>query len=156
MGEEGLRLATGEMDLTCMRIFGIYGPDQQDKLIPNLLARVIRREKITVDHRYGSMEVQSGGLRTNPIYIDDAVRAIETIATVRGVPVVNVAGDEVLSIRQMVGIMGEVSGIIPDVAVLDRERAGDLIGDISRFRSIYTLPRTPFRAGIQEVFDALQ
>lgn len=156
MGEECLRLAVGEMDLTCMRIFGIYGTYQQDKLIPNLLQRVIRREPITVDRRTGAMEVQPGGLRTNPIYIEDAVRAIEVIATVRDVPEVNVAGDEVLSIRQMVDIMGEVAGVVPGVTVLDRERAGDLIGDVSLFRSIYPLPRTPFRVGIQEVFDALQ
>ncbi len=156
MGEEGLRLAAGGMDLTCLRIFGVYGPGQADKLIPNLIARVTRGETVTVDRQPSAAEAQPEGLRTNPIYIDDTVRAIEMVAGIRGVPVMNFAGDEVLSIRQMVEIIGEVAGTSPQVAVNDRERAGDLIGDTSLFRSHYTPPLTPFKEGIQKVLEASQ
>lgn len=156
MGEEGLRLAAGGMDLTCLRIFGVYGPGQTDKLIPNLIARVTRGEPVTVDRQPCFAEAQPGGLRTNPIYIDDTVRAIEMVAGIRGVPVMNFAGDEVLSIRQMVEIIGEVAGTSPQVAVTDRERAGDLIGDTSLFRFHYTSPLTPFKEGIQKVLEASQ
>lgn len=156
MGEEGLRLAAGGMDLTCLRIFGVYGPSQTDKLIPNLVARVQRGETVTVDRQPSVTEAQPGGLRTNPIYIDDAVRAIEVVAGIRGVPVMNFAGDEVLSIRQMVEVIGEAAGMSPHVVVNDRERTGDLIGDTSLFRSYYPSPLTPFKEGIQKVLEASQ
>ncbi|MCS4509754.1 NAD-dependent epimerase/dehydratase family protein [Xylophilus ampelinus] len=156
LGEEGVRLAATGMDLTCLRIFGVYGPNQTDKLIPNLVARVIRGETVTVDRQPSPDESEPGGMRTNPIYIDDAVRAIETVAGLRGLPVMNFAGDEMLSIRQMVEIIGEVVGISPKVAVNDRVRTGDLIGDVSLFRSHYTTSLTTFKKGIQKVLEASQ
>jgi len=156
MGEEGLRLAAGEMDLTCLRIFGVYGPDQTDKLIPNLISRVLQGETITVDSQNAALEALPGGLRTNPIYIEDAVQAIEMVAMSRGVPVVNMAGDEVLSIKDMVEIIGDAVGVAPKIAVTDRRRSGDLIGDVSLFRSLYTKPLTSFKSGIKKVLEALQ
>ncbi len=156
MGEEGLRLAAGGMDLTCLRIFGVYGPGQTDKLIPNLVARVTRGETVTVDLQPSSAEPQPGGMKTNPIYIDDAVRAIEAVAEIRDVPIMNFGGDEVLSIRQMVEIIGEVAVTPQKVAVNDRERAGDLIGDTFLFRSHYTSALTSFKEGIQKVLEASQ
>lgn len=156
LGEEGVRLAATGMDLTCLRIFGVYGPNQTDKLIPNLVSRVLRGETVTVDRQPSQDEPDPGGMRTNPIYIDDAVRAIEAVAGIRGLPVLNFAGDEVLSIRQMVEIIGEVVGVSPDVTVNDRTRAGDLIGDVSLFRAHYTASLTPFKKGIRKVLEASQ
>ena len=65
----------------------------------------------------------------NPIYIDDAVAAIVAALAVDGHKIVNVAGDEIVTIRQIAEAAGRAVGVEPVFEDGGGQAAGDVIGD---------------------------
>ncbi len=59
------------------------------------------------------------------------------------------AGPDVLSIREVGGVMGEVLGVVPRFQVVDDLDAPDLVPDLALLRRrLPPLPRIPFRRGV--------
>lgn len=108
------------------RFFFIYGPGQRRMLIPTLAAQVAAREEILI---HGDP-----GLRINPIYVDDAARVFEPALTSRAAGTFNVAGDEQVTITELVGMVGEAVGKRPRIRHEAAQVEGDLVADISRVR----------------------
>ncbi|MDX6563382.1 MAG: hypothetical protein QOD65_3196, partial [Gaiellales bacterium] len=77
---------------------------------------------------------EGGRPRMNPIYIDDAVAAIVHALAADGHKVVNVAGDEVVTIRQIAEAAGRAVGVEPILEDVGGTAAGDVIGDTTEFR----------------------
>ena len=57
--EEVLANFSNEIEVNCLRIFGVYGPQQTDKLVPNLFHRIKEREPIFLDG-IGSADADPG------------------------------------------------------------------------------------------------
>jgi nucleoside-diphosphate-sugar epimerase len=95
-------------------------------MIPGIIGRV----------RSGSaVSLNAGGRpRMNPIYIDDAVAAIIHALANDGHRIVNVAGDEVVTIRQIAEAAGRAVGVEPIFEDGGGTAAGDVIGDTTEFR----------------------
>ena len=112
-----------------LRFFAPYGPGQVKRLIPGLIARVANGDAVAL---------RGGGRpRMTPVYVDDAVEAIVRSLESDEDLVVNVAGDEVASIRDlaerigaMVGreaVFEEVGGDAPGDLIARNERMHDLL-----------------------------
>lgn len=108
------------------RLFFVYGAGQHGMLMPTLVEKVARGETITIDG--------PDGIRINPIYVDDAVAALFAGLELDRSAVFNVAGDETVTLRELVQLMGKVLG--RDVRIESRGAApdGDLVGDNTRLK----------------------
>jgi nucleoside-diphosphate-sugar epimerase len=72
-----------------LRFFTVYGPGQRGMLVANLIERVVAGEPIEVDE-----------LTINPIYVEDAARAV--VAAIGKSITANVSGDETVSLPELV------------------------------------------------------
>lgn len=110
-----------------LRLFAPYGPGQVNRMIPGIIGRVRDGRSVTL--------VEGGRPRMNPIYVDDAVGAILAALDVDGHLIVNVAGDEIVTIRQIAEAAGRVLGAEPVFEDAGGSAAGDVVGDTTAFRA---------------------
>jgi UDP-glucose 4-epimerase len=130
-----------------LRPFFVYGPGQQRMLIPTLIDRVTAGERITVEGR--------PGLHINPIYVDDAVRVFEPALAHEGTGLFNVAGDEAITITDLVHLIAELAGQPAQITHADNNFAGDLLGDNSQMREVLGVtPITSLRDGLGRTIAA--
>jgi nucleoside-diphosphate-sugar epimerase len=108
------------------RFFFIYGPGQQRMLIPTLAARIAAREEVVIEG--------DPGLRINPIYVEDAARVFEPALSSGAAGTFNVAGEEHVTITELVGLIGEAVGERPQVRHDPVQVEGDLVADVARMR----------------------
>jgi nucleoside-diphosphate-sugar epimerase len=88
-----------------LRPFAPYGPTQTGRLIPGLIERVREGRPVTLN--------RGGRPRMTPMYVADAVRAFSGALDIDGHHVVNVAGDEAVSIQELAELIGEALGREP-------------------------------------------
>lgn len=94
--------------IVAARLFTVYGPYQEEMLIPNLLSRVRSRIAITV----------AGGIGPvfSPLWLDDGVEFLmrcSSFDTSSSFEVLNLAGSEIISVRRMAEVFGELTGARP-------------------------------------------
>lgn len=111
-----------------LRFFFVYGPGQRGMLVPTLFGRVLSGEEVAIEGETG--------LRINPIHVQDAVRVFEPALGLGRSDVFNVAGDEVVSIEELVRLMEAVTGRTAVVRHEPSGRSGDLVGDNARMKEI--------------------
>jgi nucleoside-diphosphate-sugar epimerase len=116
----------GEFRTLAFRFFFIYGPGQQRMLIPSLAARVAARQEIVIEG--------NPGLRINPIYVDDATRVFEPALTSAATGTFNVAGEEQVTITELVELIGDAVDERPRVRHEAAQADGDLVADVVRIR----------------------
>jgi UDP-glucose 4-epimerase len=153
--EEALALMQGELDVTSVRIFGLYGPGQSGRLVPNLAASVAQHRPVTLAPRPGAARCD-GGLRISLLHVDDAVRILAALLELRGLPVLNLGGPEALDIRGLAEIIGERLGVAPELRETDRARAGDLVADIRLLQTALGPTFVPIREGLEAVVAPLR
>jgi len=127
------------------RFFFVYGPGQRGMLVPSLLERVVGGGPITIQGE--------PGLRLNPIFIRDAIRVFEPALALGRSELFNVAGDEVVTIRDLVRLMEEATGrqaAVSHAAAAGGE--GDLVGDNTRMKELLGVtPATALRDGLRSM-----
>lgn len=142
-----LEQAPAEVGVCALRLFAPYGPGQNGRLIADLVGRVSSGRSVVL--RGG------GHPRLNPIYVDDVaeivVRALEN-----PVPrLLNVAGDEILSIRDMAEAIGRALGVSPLFEDAPGDPPADLVGDTTLLRQTFELGTLiPFERGIAATVGA--
>jgi len=109
------------MHIVVLRPFFIYGPGQnRTMLIPRLMDNVASGRPISL---HGS-----DGIRVNPIHVKDAAAAVIAGLSVNQSATFNIAGPDVLSIREICEGMGSYLGRDPVFATLGGE-AEDIVGN---------------------------
>jgi nucleoside-diphosphate-sugar epimerase len=131
-----------EFRTLAFRFFFIYGPGQQRMLIPTLAARVAARQEVVIEG--------DPGLRINPIYVDDATRVFEPALTSDAAGTFNVAGEEQVTITELVGLIGDAVGEQPRLRHEAAQVAGDLVADATRMRDeLRVQPQVPLADGLR-------
>jgi UDP-glucose 4-epimerase len=93
-------------DVMILRPFFIYGPGQSaEKLISRVIASVRDGQSIQL---WGDE-----GLRINPIHVDDAAELLSILLETKGSRTLNVAGPDIVSIRQIAEVVGRLIGVSP-------------------------------------------
>ena len=130
-----------QLGATIFRFVAPYGPGQRDRLIPTLVERVREARPITLN--------DGGRPRTNPIYVDDVVHAIfAALESPRGL--VNVAGDEAVTIRDIGELIGQILGLEPVYERAEGGATGDLVTDNRRMHQLLGLGAlVPLAEGIR-------
>lgn len=131
-----------------LRFFFVYGPRQRNMLIPNLLGRVLKSESISIEGK--------PGLNINPIYVDDVVRAFPSILHKPVEGAFNIAGDEVVSMTELVNLMGEMSAKTVNINYQEAKVNGDLAADNTRMKQVLGVsPNFSLRQGLSEMVKSL-
>jgi UDP-glucose 4-epimerase len=97
-----------DMEVVVVRPFTVYGPGQRQMIVARLAASVQSGEPIQLAGGEGSY--------LTPTYIDDCVAALRRLADIplpESPHTVNVAGPEMLSVRQMASTIGDLLGRTP-------------------------------------------
>lgn len=110
---------------TTMRLVAPYGPGQRARLIPRLIDRL--RNGLPVVLNKGSSP------RLNPVYVDDVVRAVLRSLELPGDRVVNVAGDDVVDVRELAAMIGEALGVEPSFEP-SHHVAGNVVAQNARMK----------------------
>lgn len=149
--EEGLSLCRSDLSTTAVRIFGVYGPGQTDKLVPNLAKSIRSGQAIKLAPHPCDAE-DSGGLRISLSYIDDVVDVLLQLIKKPGPEVINLAGPEVLSIKDIAEQIGKQCGVMPIFEFADRSRSFDLVADVSMLVEFCSPRFTTFSEGVERTF----
>lgn len=127
-----------------LRFFFVYGPGQKGMLISNLLHKISNDEAIVIEGK--------PGLRINPIYIEDAIQVFEPSLHLQKSKLFNVAGDEIVTMTDLVRMMEKVSGRVGIVTNTDRIHHGDLIGDNRRMKEVLKVhPKVSLAEGLSKM-----
>lgn len=127
-----------------LRFFFVYGRGQKAMLIPRLIDNIKKGEPIIV---YGK-----SGIRINPIQVNDAIRAFQPSLETPVSGVFNIAGDEVVSIKELSEKIGRLMGKAPVFVYEKNNIPGDIIGDNSRMKSVLgVIPEISLNEGISEL-----
>ncbi len=135
-------------NVVILRLFFVYGPGQRSTmLIPRLIARVQDGAPIILQGEQG--------IRLNPTHVSDAAEAVVRAVGLTHSETVNVAGPEVLTLREMGEIIGQIVGKRPVFTVEERSTPRHLCGDLAKMRRLLGAPRVGFAEGVQSIVQSM-
>jgi len=135
------------MNVIVLRFFFVYGPGQrQNMLIPRLIRSVREGTPITLQG--------PEGIRINPTHVSDAAEAILRAMELSGSHKINVAGPEVLSLRDIGNAIGQRLGREPVFLEQADTVPHHLVGDIRRMAQILTPPVVRFKDGVVDLLSS--
>lgn len=131
------------MNVTVLRFFFMYGRGQKrSMLVPRLIDNIMSGQPITLQG--------PDGIKINPIHVSDAVAALEHCLALEGSHTFNVAGAEVLSLRDIAGIIGKAVGRDP-IFNIENMESRNLIANIDALSESLIAPKISFAQGILEL-----
>lgn len=136
----------GDFDVAVLRLGAPYGPGQQaTRMIPAIAGKVRRGEPVQLNNA-------AGNPRITPTYVGDLVAILERLALMPGSRMLNVAGPEHCSVRDIAQRAGEVFGIEPAFEVADAPAVGDLMLDTARMHELGLSAPTALAEGLRRTF----
>jgi nucleoside-diphosphate-sugar epimerase len=102
-----------------LRLFQPYGPGQSDRLIPKLADRIRKGQVVQLN--------KDDRPRITPVYVDDVTRAVESAIDSSYSGTVNIAGDRVVSIRELAEEIGHALACEPLFEASEQDSA-DMMG----------------------------
>jgi UDP-glucose 4-epimerase len=122
-----VRSYAGYFQSSIMRLFRPYGPDQTARLIPNLASSIGQGRAVRLD--------KDDRPRMTPIYIDDVIHAIKQAMSCSYSGTINIAGDRVVSMRELAQEIGRTLGREPIFKETGNESA-DAAGDNNLMKQV--------------------
>ena len=153
--EEVLNLFRNDLEVTVVRLFGVYGPGQTSRMVPCLVEAVASGQPVTISPRIDQPH-DIEGLRISLCYVDDVVATLLQLGRQGGVDCVNVASEEVVSVREIARTIGELLGTPVRFEISECPRLFDLIADVTRLKELTPRAFVPFRVGIRRTVMAKQ
>jgi nucleoside-diphosphate-sugar epimerase len=128
------------MTTVVVRPFFVYGPTQRGMLVASLAQRILDGAPVT-----------GPGPRMNPIHVGDAVRALEAAIALERSTVVNLAGDEIVTVADLARGLADAAGVEAQIA--DGEPPpGHLVADTARMRDVLGVtPAISLEQGLRDV-----
>ncbi len=143
--ESLLAFFTSRLLVQILRPFFIYGPGQKESfLIPRLVQSVGAGKPIKV--------AGGRGPQLNPIWVDDAAAAFESALDLTKSVTVNVAGPQVVSLRQIADCLGLYARRQP-VFEETGDPPADYVADTSLMAMTVGTPNMLPQAGLGRLFD---
>lgn len=135
---------SGYLQTCILRLFHPYGSDQSNRLVPNLADRIRRQETVRLH--------KDDRPRLTPIYIDDVVTAILRAMDSSYCGIVNIAGDRVVSVRELTE---EIGSALKSKSRFEEsgEESGDLMGDNALMKQVLgAWPMITLSEGLSRTF----
>ena len=90
------------------------------------------------------------GIIINPVYVGDAVAALERLMELELSETFNIGGGEILSLRQIGELIGKLVGEKPVFECHEETKPGYLAGDISKMSALLGKPKISFADGLEK------
>ncbi|MEP7264737.1 MAG: NAD(P)-dependent oxidoreductase [Bacteroidota bacterium] len=130
-----------------LRVFSVYGPEQQQMMIPGIIQRIKQNQPLIL--------AGNAGIYLSPLYIDDCVKMI--IALTSDLPdpgVYNLSGNDVVSLKDIVEVIESLLQIKATVSDISGEPSS-LVGDGSKlYNAIQYTPLVNVRTGLEQTLKA--
>lgn len=124
-----------------IRPFFMYGKGQNESmLIPRLINNIKKGNKIILNGKKG--------IKINPIYITDAAKAVAKILDIEGEHIINIAGKEIVTLKELCVIIGKELDKEP-IFETNNVPQDDLIADISMMKQKLSVPLIDILTGIK-------
>ncbi len=122
-----------------LRIFFMYGPGQKlNMLVPKLIHSVSENQAIQL--------AGSDGIKLNPIFVEDVVSIIENRLQSQDSRIVNVAGLEIVSIKELAEMIGSVLNIMPKFEMVEPQL--DFVSESILLSESLSRPPTSLQEGL--------
>ena len=129
-----------------LRPFFIYGPNQnRSMLIPRLFDSIAQGNPVNFQG--------DSGIRINPIHVYDAAMAVAATLKYEESATFNIAGPNVLSLRDICDTIGEYLGVKP-IYKKHLGEPNDLIADISAMREKLIVPKIIFENSLLDIANS--
>lgn len=126
-----------------IRPFFMYGINQNETmLIPRLINSVKESKEIFINGK--------SGIKINPIYIDDAVKCVSNILKLKGDYIINIAGKEVMSLKEIVEVISKIVDKKPNVKYIKNSQQ-NLVADIEMMNKYLGEPTVTIEKGIKKM-----
>jgi len=126
-----------------IRPFFMYGEGQNETmLIPRLINSVKNELELTISGK--------DGIKINPIHIDDAVQSVMKILEISGEHIINIAGKDIVSLKELVQMISKIVNINP-LFKYNGAIQHDLIADILVMKEILHVPKISIEEGLRKV-----
>jgi UDP-glucose 4-epimerase len=143
-GELLVESYSGLMSTLIVRPFFIYGPNQSaSMLIPRLVQSIKEGKALALQG--------DNGLSINPIYVDDAAFLLSRALDTSKNGVVNLAGPESVSLREIGNLIGTMIGVEPVFTRTPDTKAPAVISDNARLEILLGKPQTRVDTGLRSV-----
>lgn len=88
-------------DIKILRLFGVYGKDQRNMLIPNIMNSIKEEQEIKL--------AKGDGLFITPLFIEDCVSMLKLLIANKKDEhtIYNISGSEIISLKQIVNIISK-------------------------------------------------
>ena len=117
--------ARGRVATHCLRLFFPYGVGQRrERLIPGLIARVAAGQPVKLNNANGEPQL-------NPVHVTDVAELVARLVVKGGPAVLNLAGSEVVSVRDLAEQIGARLGRAPSFAPGSEPAGRNYTGDSS-------------------------
>jgi UDP-glucose 4-epimerase len=132
------------MSTLIVRPFFIYGPDQSaGMLIPRLVQSVKEGKALGLQGE--------NGLSMNPIHVDDAAQLLSRALDISKNGIVNLAGPETVSLREIGNLIGNLVGVEPVFTLTPDTKAPAVVSNNARLEMLLGKPLTTMAAGLRSV-----
>lgn len=137
----------GSFTVVILRFFFVYGHGQRrSMLVPRLVDSVRQGRPVTLQG--------SEGVRLNPTYVEDASVAVCRALQLDESHVINVAGSEVFSLRELATAIGSAVGRDPVFDVRSQEAPRHLVADTQKMSRLLGAPKVRFADGLRALLAA--
>ena len=136
------------MNIIILRFFFVYGEGQRDVMLLPRLAKSISAGKPLILQG-------KGGINLNPIYVNDAVEAIIRVLSLNNSYCINIAGGEVVSLRQLAVMIGDIIHKEP-VFRLEDKLPGHLVADIKQMEKLLGRPKVTLQDGLRRMVNSME
>ncbi len=147
-GEQAIRMFDTRMNVHVVRPFGVYGNFQSGRLVPNLVSAIAENRPVVLQQKRRFPE-DKDGLKISLCHIFDATQIITNLIFVGGPPILNLAGNEAVSIRDIANTIGRVLGKEPIFKISPVDRKFDLIADTNLLEEIQKIDFISLDDGIK-------
>ena len=135
-------------NLSILRLFFPFGPNQKDRLIPDLIMRVRTGAAVHVT-------ANGEGMLLAPTFVHDIVEVILTSLEASWAGTVNVASPQVLSIREIAESIGREIGVAPKFESFERPPI-KIVPRLDRLAERFHLDRfTRFENALQQTLQTI-
>ena len=117
-------------------------------MIPRLVDNVLHGRPIVLQGQ--------DGIHLNPIYVDDAAAAIEVAAGLEASEMINVAGPQILTLREIGALIGEATGRPPRFEVQPGAEPKHIVGSTGKMTRLLGVPQTGIAEGLRRMLAADQ
>jgi UDP-glucose 4-epimerase len=134
--------------VTVVRPFFIYGPTQADTmLIKRIYNNILEKIPVAI--------TPDGGTRINPIYVEDAAKAVIACSNLRApFSLYNIAGPEVVNIKTIVETLSAFLGLEPAYHITDGQ-ASSIVADTQAMQASLWAPKVGVADGLGKMIRKL-